>query len=152
MTTSQGPDAGQEIDSQCLKCKRVTNHIIIAMAEEKIAKVECNVCGASHKYRPPKIKKPKAVKKKKAVAKKTPKKPINEIKAEAHFEEIMDGLDPSTAKPYSMTETFRKNDLIDHSSFGLGLITSTILPNKIEVTFKVGSKILICNLKNPFEK
>lgn len=152
MTTNQGPDAGQEIDSQCLKCKRVTNHIIIAMAEEEIAKVECNVCGARHKYRPPKIKKPKAVEKKKAVAKKTPKIPISQIKAEAHFEEIMEGLDLSTAKPYSMTEMFRKGDLIDHSTFGMGLITSTIQPNKIEVTFKVGSKVLICKLKNPFEK
>lgn len=152
MTTSQGTDAGQKIDSQCLKCKRVTNHIIIAMAEEKIAKVECNVCGAKHKYRPPKIKKPKTVKKKKAVTKKTPKNSISQIKAEAHFEEIMEGLDPSTAKPYSMTETFRKDDLIDHSTFGMGLITSTIHPNKIEVTFKVGSKLLICKLKNHFEK
>jgi len=152
VTTSQGPDAGQEIDSQCLKCKSVTNHIIIAMVEEEIAKVECNVCGAKHKYRPPKVKKPAAVKKKKVAAKKTPKRPISEIKAEAHFVEIMEGLDPSQAKPYSMKETFKQDDLIDHSSFGLGLITSTIQPNKIEVTFKPGSKVLICKLKNPFAK
>ena len=152
MTTSQDPDAGQEIDSQCLKCKRVTNHIIIAMVEGKIAKVECNVCGARHKYRPPKIKKSKEVTKKKAVAKKTPKIPISQIKAEAHFEKIMEGLDSSTAKPYSMTETFSKDDLIDHSIFGMGLITSIIQPNKIEVTFKVGSKLLICKVKNPLKR
>lgn len=152
MTTSQGQDAGQEIDSQCLKCKSVTNHIIIAMVEEKIAKVECNVCGAKHKYRPPKVAKPKAAKKKKAAVKKTPKRPISEIKAEAHFEEIMEGVDISKAKPYSMTATFRENELIDHSAFGMGLIASTIQPNKIEVTFKAGNKVLICKLKNPFEK
>lgn len=122
------------------------------MAEEKIVKVECNVCGARHKYRPPKIEKPKAVKKKAAAAKKTPKRPMSEIKAEAHFEGIMEGLDLSTAEPYSMTKTFKENDLIDHSRFGMGLITSTIQPNKIEVTFKVGNKVLISKLKNPFEK
>ena len=151
MTTSQGTEAGQEIDSQCLKCKAVTNHTIIAMVEEKIAKVECNVCGAKHKYRPPKVVKPKTVKRK-AAAKKTPKIPLSQIKAEAHFDKIMEGLDPSTAKPYAMTETFKKDDLIDHPTFGMGFITSTIQPNKIEVTFKAGSKLLICKLKNPFEK
>jgi len=121
------------------------------MVKEEIAKVECNVCGARHKYRPPKIVKPKKVKRK-AAAKKTKKSPIRQLKTEAHFEKIMEGLDPSTAKPYSMTETFKKNDLIDHPTFGMGLITSTIQPNKIEVTFKVGGKLLICKLKNPFEK
>lgn len=151
MTTSQGSDVGQEVDSQCLKCKDVTNHIIVALVEEEIAKVECKVCGAKHKYRPPKVKKPKAVKKK-AAAKKAPKKTKTQLKAEALFEESMEGLDPSKAKPYSMTDLFRQDELIDHPTFGLGVISSTILPNKITVTFKEGSKLLICKLKNPYEK
>jgi transcription elongation factor Elf1 len=150
MTTHEGQDAGQEIDSQCLKCKGVTNHKIIAIAEEKIAKVECNVCGARHKYRPPKPK--KVVKKKSVAAKKTPKVPASQIKAEAQFEKITSGLDLAKAKPYSMTEMFNKDDLIKHSAFGLGLITSIMQPNKIEVTFKTGSKLLICKLKNPLRK
>ena len=121
------------------------------MADGEIAKCECNVCGAKHKYRPPKIAKPKAVKKK-AAAPKTPKKTMSQKKAETHFEGIMEGLDISTAKPYSMEEMFKVDELIDHHTFGLGLITSTIQPNKIEVTFNTGSKLLICKLKNPFKR
>ena len=152
MTTHKGLEAGQEIDSQCLKCKNVTNHIIIAISEEKIAKVECNVCGARHKYRPPNPKKATKAKKKTAEAKRAPKKPISLLKAEAQFEKIMEGLDVTMAQPYSMTGEFKKGDLIDHSTFGLGLITATVQPNKIEVTFKEGSKLLICKLKNPLRK
>jgi hypothetical protein len=150
VTTSQGSDVGQEVDSQCLKCKDVTNHIIVALVEEKIAKVECKVCGAKHKLRPPKAAVKKAAKKKTA-APKAPKKTKAQLKAEAFFEEVMEGLDPSTAKPYSMTGLFRKDELIDHPTFGLGVITSVMLPNKITVTFKNGNKLLICKLKNPYE-
>ena len=152
MTTSKGAEAGQEIESKCLKCKGVTNHTIIAMADDEIAKVECNQCGGRHKYRPPEVVKPKAVKKKKAVAKKPTKKALSKMKAEAHFEKIMEGLDLSMAKPYSMTDTFQKNELIDHPTFGMGLVTSTIQPNKIEVTFKAGNKLLICKLDNPLKR
>ena len=119
--------------------------------EEKIAKVECKVCGAKHKYRPPKSEKAKPAKKKTAKAK-PPKKTKTQLKAEALFEEVMEGRDPSTAKSYAMTELFKKDELIDHPTFGLGVITSITLPNKIKVTFKEGSKLLICKLKNPYEK
>ena len=151
MSTSINLEAGQEIDSQCLKCKGVTNHIIVAMADDKIAKVECRVCGAKHKFRPPKTEKSKPVKRK-ASPKKTPRKTKAQLKAEAFHEEIMDRVDTSTAVPYSMDEVFQKNQLIDHPTFGLGLVTSVTLPNKIEVAFKEGSKVLVCKLKNPFEK
>jgi hypothetical protein len=122
------------------------------MADGEIAKVECNVCGAKHKYRAPKAEKKAKAVKRKADVKKVPKKTISQKKAEAHFEDIMEGLDASAAKPYSMTEYFEKDELIAHPTFGLGLITSTIQPNKIEVTFSEGSKLLICKLDNPFKK
>jgi hypothetical protein len=144
-------EAGQEIDSQCLKCKGVTNHVIIAMADDQIAKVECKVCGAKHKYRPPKTEKSKPPKKKTS-PKKTPRKTKNQLKAEAFYEEIMARVDPSTAVPYSMDDKFHKSQLIDHPKFGLGLVTSIVLPNKIKVAFKEGNKLLVCKLENPYAK
>ncbi len=69
--------------------------------------------------------------------------------AEKHYQELFDGLDTSEAQPYSMSSTFSINDIIDHHMFGFGLVTSTIQPNKIEVTFKKGPKTLISVLKKP---
>lgn len=142
------PTAGEDIDSRCLKCKDVTNHTIIAMAEEEVAKVQCNVCGARHKYRPAKPAK-KAPAKRKAATNRAATRAAKEMKAAAtHFEGLLNGRDPARAQPYAMTSTFSEDELIDHPFFGLGLIIQEIRPNKIEVTFKEGNKILICALQN----
>ncbi len=145
MTTAKKLKAGNEIDSRCLKCKDITNHTIIAMAEEKVAKVQCNVCGGRHNYRPAKPEKT-ATKKKKA----TPRKSTaisKEAKAIAYFEKMIEGRDQAMALAYEMTGNFQEEDLLDHPVFGLGLVTRTIMPNKIEVLFKEGSKLLICELQ-----
>jgi len=148
--TSKNPTAGSEIDSRCLKCKDLTNHIIIAMADDEIAKVQCNVCGGKHKYRPAKPVKTSPVKKRggKASAAKAAAA-LKEKKAAAEFEALLQNRDTAETKPYAMTATFNYNDIIDHPTFGLGLVTSIIPADKIEVKFKSGSKILICVLKGP---
>ena len=52
---------GGPIEARCTKCRKNTNHIIVAMAEEVPAKVECNTCSGQHKYRPPTAPKKAAV-------------------------------------------------------------------------------------------
>ncbi len=137
--------AGSEVDSYCLKCKDMTNHMIIAMADGAIAKVQCNACGGRHKYRaakPSKSTKTKSTAGSRAVASTT----LKEKKAAAAFEALLKGRETSEGKPYAMTAIFDKNEIINHPTFGLGVVTSIIPANKIEVTFKDGVKILICVL------
>ena len=43
-----------------------------------------------------------------------------------------------------MSGSFKASDVIDHKSFGIGFVSKAILPNKIEVLFRQGSKLLIC--------
>ncbi|MDW7774061.1 MAG: hypothetical protein SCH71_14335 [Desulfobulbaceae bacterium] len=140
MKTVKKIEAGSEIDSRCLKCKDVTNHTVIAMADGKVAKVQCNVCGGRHKYRPVKPEK-KGAAKKKATRSTTG---IKQARAEAYYDEMIAGRDPSEAMAYSMTEIFKKGDLIVHPTFGIGLVIETEMPDKIEVLFRQESKFLIC--------
>ncbi|MBU0729480.1 MAG: hypothetical protein KKE17_07465 [Proteobacteria bacterium] len=140
-------NAGEEIDSGCLKCKTLTNHTIIAKVEEKIIKVQCNVCGGRHNYRPAE---PATTKKKsdsaKGPASKTPTS--RSIKtANDNYSKILKGRSIDQAIPYTMTSLFDTNDLVNHPTFGLGIVTATISPNKIELTFNEGPKIFICQLK-----
>lgn len=149
MSTDKNLSAGDEIDSRCLKCKAVTNHTIIAMLEGKAAKVECNTCHARHKYRSPVTVKKKSsgvrrVAKKKATGSKKGGRMSPEMKAAAHFETVLGDRSREGALPYAMTATFAQEDLIDHPKFGLGLITSKISASRIEVTFEVGIKVLVC--------
>lgn len=142
MATTVILSAGEEIDSACLKCKDITNHTIVAMKGEKIAKVECNTCKAKHMYRAE-----MPVKKTKKPA--GPKITVAEKKAAESFSKMMSGRNEDEASKYSMKSVFGKDDLIKHPSFGLGVVTATIPPNKIELTFHEGPKIFICELERP---
>lgn len=57
---------GDDIDDFCIKCKRLSNHAIVALIEERPAKVRCLSCYSDHAFlagiAPPKketVKKPK---------------------------------------------------------------------------------------------
>ncbi|MCG2749965.1 MAG: hypothetical protein L6365_20835 [Desulfobulbaceae bacterium] len=146
MTINKELTAGDDIDSRCLKCKQVTNHTIAAMVGSKVAKVQCNVCRAVHNYRPVQVEKKTTLRRsgeKSGQPVKTPRI-SKELKAENNFLELLGGRDPIAAVRYAMTKSFAEDDLVNHPFFGIGLVTRVIPPNKIDVVFKEGSKILIC--------
>lgn len=41
---------GDDIDDHCIKCKRLTNHVIVAFFEEEPAKVRCRSCYHEHEF------------------------------------------------------------------------------------------------------
>ena len=42
---------GDYIDDHCSRCKRTTDHSIVAMMDEEILKTRCRTCNSEHKYR-----------------------------------------------------------------------------------------------------
>jgi hypothetical protein len=51
---------GDDIDDFCVKCKRVMNHAVVSLLEDRPAKVRCRTCHGDHDYRneqapPPKV-------------------------------------------------------------------------------------------------
>lgn len=63
---------GDDIDDYCIKCKRVTNHSIVAFVEEdKPAKVRCRTCYNEHDFLEEKIPPSTKVKKKEQPAQPT---------------------------------------------------------------------------------
>jgi len=42
---------GDELDDYCIKCRRLTNHLIVSLVDSKAAKVRCRSCYADHDYR-----------------------------------------------------------------------------------------------------
>lgn len=125
------------------------NHTIVAMVEEKIVRVECNTCHGVHNYRavkPEKAEKipaaPKTAKRKAA----TPRAPKADpaAVAAAEWEALQGKVNPEQAIPYNMERTYRVNNMILHTQFGLGFIQGVIPPNKIDVLFQLGKKRLRC--------
>ena len=132
--------AGDHIASKCTKCKNITNHTIVAMVGNKVARVECNTCGGVHNYRD-------ATLKKAAPRSKTSRaKPAKINKTEAQWEDLLNNSDPAAATPYNMQMLANPEDLIQHPSFGLGCVINIIRPNKMEVHFRSGIKLLRCSI------
>ena len=138
--TNKQLSAGDHITSKCTKCKDTTNHTIVAMVGETVARVECNTCGGIHNYR-------NVVTKKTTTRSKTSSaKPVKTSRIEAKWEDLLTEADPTDAIPYNIQMSIKNGDLIQHPSFGLGCVTNTIKPNKMEVVFRTGTKLLRCSV------
>jgi hypothetical protein len=51
---------GDDIDDYCVRCKRLTNHLVVSVMNGGPAKVRCRTCHSDHDYRheqapPPKV-------------------------------------------------------------------------------------------------
>ena len=125
---------GGPIEARCTKCRKNTNHIIVAMAEELPVKVQCNTCSGQHKYRPPT----------------TPKKPAArrtvdpKVAEQKEWAELRPGMNSDQAIDYSMTTAFKTGSLMNHPVFGLGLVQRLAGPRKVNVLFEDGKKTMRC--------
>ena len=126
--------AGDPIEARCTKCRKNTNHIVVAMADEVPAKVECNTCSGQHKYRPPTAPKKPAVRR-------TVDPKIAEKK---EWEELMPSMGSKQKADYSMTSAFKVGSLMSHPNFGVGVVKSSVGPRKIKVLFEDGMRTMRC--------
>lgn len=141
MTVPNAIRTGGEIDAFCGKCELNLAHTIIAMVGPKVVKVKCNTCGSDHQYRgqQPLVKATSfAAPKKSSGAAKTPKAAVVTVSWDDQFK----GKDLTKAKKYSPRETFVVDEVVDHPTFGLGLVRS-VRGDKIEVGFKQEDKVLV---------
>lgn len=142
MTIRNATRVGGEIDASCGKCELNLAHTIIAMVGPKVVKVKCNTCGGEHQYRgeQPLVKATSFAAPKRAAssASTAPKKPTVVLSWDEQFK----GKDLSRAKKYSPKETFVVDDVVDHPTFGLGLVRA-VRGDKVEVAFKQEDKVLI---------
>lgn len=134
------------VEGWCTKCNLELGHTIIAMVDNLPVKVKCNTCNSEHKFRTKpsgvsRTKSPKSPKSAKSTS------PARKIKAqEASYNEYMARLtdhDLSRVRIYNLNGSFKKDEIIEHSKFGVGIVLSVIQDKKIEILFKDGTKILI---------
>ncbi|MBV9074767.1 MAG: hypothetical protein JOZ10_14145 [Acidobacteria bacterium] len=45
------PRLGDDIDDHCSRCKRTTDHSVVAMIGDEVGQTRCRTCGSEHKYR-----------------------------------------------------------------------------------------------------
>ncbi|HYS42509.1 MAG TPA: hypothetical protein VEM32_00880 [Geobacteraceae bacterium] len=138
--------AGDTIEARCTRCRTVLNHTIVAMIEGRVVRVECNTCRGMHNYHQEKAAKSPvagtAVLKKATTPRAARKEPGAADREE--WESLRPTMDKERALTYDMSGKFRVNGLVDHAVFGLGVVKRVIRPDKMEVLFQVGKKLLRC--------
>jgi len=116
------------------------------MVEDRAVRVECNTCRGVHNYYQEKAAKSPvaatAVRKKAATPRAARKEPGAADREE--WESLRPTMDKERALAYDMSGKYRVNGLVDHAVFGLGVVKRVIRPDKMEVLFQVGKKLLRC--------
>ena len=149
MTMPNATRVGGEIDAACGKCELNLAHTIIAMVGPKVVKVKCNTCGGEHNYRgvQPLVKLQSFAAPKRATSSSSSSSKTTGVKRSTatvvlSWDEQFKGKDLTQAKKYSPRETFVVDDVVDHPTFGLGLVRA-VRDGKVEVAFKQEEKILV---------
>jgi hypothetical protein len=120
---------GGEVDAFCSRCQLLLAHTVIAMVGAVPVKVECNTCRNVHRFRG-------ASTAAKSPAARKPRSPA------VSFDELM-ASQTGAPRRYVPTELFAAGDVLDHGTFGRGLVSGLKAPGKVEVTFRTGVKTLV---------
>lgn len=165
---------GDRVPSRCTRCNDVTGHVIVALVNDQIVKVECRACGSVHRYRAPEGAKPareekaqrvkqgtdrtdavRAARAASSVAFERASVPAAEkrtaAKAAAAAQVLADewkralGRAPEgDGRAYSMQERFELGEVLEHPVFGSGVVKEVLPPDKIRVLFRDGPRLLRC--------
>ena len=127
----------QNVITMCTKCEMELSHLVVAHdAGGFVVRVKCNTCGNDHKYHPDK----------KRATKKPSKKSISTQEGDLTktFEKLAQKFKEKKPLPYSMSASFKNDDVIDHKTFGMGIVVNASY-DKMEVAFSDEPRILVCN-------
>ncbi len=139
---------GQEIVCLCSSCKMELRHVIVAHKSGNsgpVAKVRCNTCGKIHAYRSTPQEKTGGVIQAKREVK--PREKTVVIPIEVEWREQLKSREGSPSLPYTPSKDFKVGDVIDHPTFGCGVVKSLKDGNKFEALFQRDVKILMHRLK-----
>jgi hypothetical protein len=129
---------GGDIDAWCTRCKMLLGHTVLAMVGNKPARVRCNTCQGEHAYKagPPGTGAP-------ATGKGSwQPRSVREKPQVTTWEARLAQKDVASARRYTPKETFIKEQVLQHPTFGIGIVED-VRGDKIEVAFKADVKTLV---------
>ncbi len=64
---------------------------------------------------------------------------------EETFQELLSGRSTDSATKYSPKAQLLVGDVVNHASFGIGVVTSITDMQKAKIFFETGERVMICN-------
>jgi len=130
---------GKSVDSWCARCKLMLAHTIEAIVNEKITRTHCNTCGAQHAYR----RNPPGTANGKGRGASSGNGRSARVTLPVDYQALLRGKDVGNARVYKISERFQPKEIINHPTFGVGIVVAVRDTNKIDVGFTDGMKTLI---------
>jgi hypothetical protein len=143
---------GSPIEAYCTECKSDTDHRVLEVDGKLVRAVRCEKCSNEGILRAPRDKTKAALidYAKRSSAPPPPRKNTRSKKVvppEETFRELTEHLELDTATTYNIKKPLAEGDLIDHPSFGVGLVTMVTDLHKAKVFFETGERVMVCNRK-----
>ena len=130
------PMTAEPAPGTCSTCEQIVARFAGAGIRPLRVAIKCRRCGAVHRHHAspssPPLKTRRSAKAAAALA------------HEVTYERLLAITAGRKSRPYSVSGIFRPNDVIEHATFGLGVVTHLIAGDKIQVVFKNGGKLLVC--------
>ena len=63
------------------------------------------------------------------------------------YNQLIDGMDLSEAEKYNVKEPLLVGELIEHPTFGIGVVMAVTDAQKAKVFFEDGERVMVCNRK-----
>lgn len=135
--------AGSEIITYCSSCGLNLRHVIVAHRDGNsgpVAKVRCNTCNKIHSFRnaPGTAKVPGSA---------TPREKPRIIPVAVEWREQLSQRQGQPSVAYAPSQDLNVGDVIEHPTFGCGIVRSLKDGNKCEVLFQHDVKVLVHRLK-----
>lgn len=151
--------AGSEIDAWCTRCKMMLGHRVIAMHENRPARVICLTCESQHNFRASAPQKDSAAlvvrgrdgsvtplrragERSSTPPARTSAKQKRADLMQNEWEAKIAGQPANSFTRYSMTRVFEVGQLISHPKFGDGYVLEVIDRAKVNVLFSTGPRTL----------
>jgi hypothetical protein len=120
----------------CSTCEQIVARFAGAGIRPSRVAIKCRRCGTVHRHHAspsaPPVKTRRSAKAAAAIA------------HEVTYERLLAVTAGRKTRPYSVSGVFRAHDVIEHPTFGLGVVTHLVAGDKIQVVFKNGGKLLVC--------
>ena len=130
---------GGEVDSYCTTCRTMRLHNVVAMVGTRPVRVLCRSCQGQHSYRArmPGVAAPRSTKPRVAKTART----VVELPSETFYSRI--SARECEAQRYSPSDRYPIDAVIRHPTFGCGIVVALPHPQKVEVQFESGVKLLL---------
>jgi predicted 2-oxoglutarate/Fe(II)-dependent dioxygenase YbiX len=127
---------GDDIFGVCRRCGEVW-HVVVAVVDGRIARVECKQCGARHSHRSD-TGEPRS-----AAGGAHPARSGNARRSSPTRRETVEADLSRPARPYAPDAQYQAGDRVLHPSFGEGVVQAVAGPKKVLVRFASGDKTLV---------